>query len=121
MIQILPITEPAFLERMNHTYQVQATDGFVYIEKKEIKATLLYRAGKDEGQILSISTLDEDAFDGLVRACFASLIERGVETAVFDRRMDAELLQKLGFVQDDTFAVKSLTECIQNGRKCGGA
>lgn len=120
MIQILPITEPTFLERMNQTYHVKATAGFVYIEKKEIKATLLYRVGKNGAEILSVSTLDEDAFDGLVRACFASLMEQGVDSGVFDAKIDRELLFGLGFVQDDTFVVKSLTECIRNGRKCGG-
>lgn len=120
MIQILPITEPSFLERMNQTYHVQATDGFVYIEKKEVKATLLYRVAKGGVEIQSISTVESEVFDGLVRACFAALIDRGIESAAFGEKMDRQLLTELGFVQDDTFVVKSLTESIENGRKCGG-
>ncbi len=119
MIQILPITEPDFLARMNKTYHVEATNGFVYIEKREIKATLLYAVHKNEAKILSISTVEEDVFDGLVRACFASLIDRGLQTAVFDQKVDEKLIKTLGFVQDDSFVVKSLTESIENGRKCG--
>lgn len=118
MIQILPITEPDFLARMNKAYHVEATDGFVFIDKKEIKASLLYQIKQKAVTILSISTVEEDCFDGLVRACFASLIDAGFETATFDSKIDRAMLEKLGFVQPDTFFVNSLTECINNGRKC---
>lgn len=121
MIQLLPVTEPLLIEKLNHIYHTQAQFAYVCVEKKEIKASCLYNIKENQGEIVSISTVEEDIFDGLVRAVFANLIDQGIDQACFDRKVDSELLKKLNFVQDDTFFVNSLTKIIHNCRKCQNA
>jgi hypothetical protein len=121
MIQLLPVTEPSTVEKLNQIYHTKAQFAYVCVEKKEIKASCLYSIESGRGVILNVSTMEEDIFDGLVRAVFASLIDQGINEAVFDQKTDKSLLEKLNFVQDDTFFVNSLTEIIHNCRKCQNA
>lgn len=118
MIQILPVTEPSFIERLNKIYNTNAKYAYVCVEKKEIKASILYNIQKEKAEILNVSTVDEDIFDGLVRAVFARLIELGIDQAEFNPKTDAEILKNLGFVQDKPFFTSSLREIIENCKKC---
>lgn len=118
MIQILPVTEPSFIDRLNQIYGTKAKYAYVCVEKKEIKASILYNVYKDKAEILNVSSVDPDIFDGLVRAVFASLIDLGVDQAEFSSQTDSEMLQNLGFVQDKPFFTPSLREIIENCKKC---
>ncbi len=69
---------------------------------------------------MNVSSVEQDIFDGLVRAVFANLLELGIDQAVFDRKIDHEMLVHLDFVQDDGFCVNSLTKIIHNCKNCKG-
>lgn len=120
MIQLLPVTEPSMLERLNRIYSTQAKFAYVCVEKKEIKASCLYNIKGDCGEIVNVSSVEQDIFDGLVRAVFANMLELGIDKAVFDRKIDHEMLVRLGFVQDDGFCVNSLTKIIHKCKNCAG-
>lgn len=118
MIQLLPVTEPSFLEFLNKTYHTDGKYAYVCVEKKEIKSSCVYDVKGDLGIILNVSSVEEDIFDGLVRAAFASMIDMGIHKAKFAPEVDGELTKKLGFVQDDPFLVTSLEEIIDNCKSC---
>lgn len=118
MIQLLPVTEQAMLERLNRIYQQNAQFAYVCVEKREIKASCLYNIKGDVVEIVNISSVEPDIFDGLVRAVFASAMDLGLEHAVFDEKIDHEMLVQLHFVQDDGFSVNSLTKIIHNCKNC---
>ena len=118
MIQLLPVTEPAMLERFNRIYGEQAQAAYVCVEGKEIKASCLYNRRGDTGEIVSVSSREDAIFDGLVRAVFANLIESGADRAVFGPKVDREMLLRLGFVQGDDFCVNSLTKIIHKCKNC---
>lgn len=118
MIEILPTKDKNFLLKLNKAYNTEAELAFICIEKKEIKASLLYSIEKDSGVILNVSTVEEDIFDGLVRAVFASLIDLGIDKAKFTKAVNKDLIEKLGFVPKDTVLVNSLKEIIENHKNC---
>lgn len=118
MIQLLPVTEPSFLEFLNKTYHTNGRYAYVCVEKKEIKSSCVYDVKGDCGIILNVSSMEEDIFDGLVRAAFASMIDMGVHKAKFAPEVDQDFTKNLGFVQDDPFLVESLDEIIDNCKSC---
>ena len=122
MIQLLPVTEKAMLERFNQIYGEHAEFAYVCVEKKEIKASCLYNLNTKDGvgEIVSVSSVEPDIFDGLVRAVFANMIEMGIDRANFGPKIDREMIQRLGFVQGDGFSVNSLTKIIHKCKNCQG-
>lgn len=120
MVQLLPVTEQAFIERLNKIYHTHADQAYVCVEKKEIKASILYRIDRKKklGNIQNVSTVEADIFDGLVRAVFAAMLEQDIHQAEFDAKTDLEMITKLGFVQDGSFFVESIDEIIHNRKNC---
>ena len=118
MIQLLPVTDPSFLEFLNKTYHTNGKYAYVCVEKKEIKSSCIFDVKDGKGMILNVSSTEEDIFDGLVRASFAAMIDMGIHQAVFDPSVDREMTRKLGFVQDKPFLTESLDEIIDNCKKC---
>lgn len=117
MIQLLPVTEPEALERLNRMYRKNAGYAYVCVEKREVKASCLFDLSADTCRVQNVSTVERDIYDGLVRAVFAFAQERGIDRAEFDPSMDGGMLRSLGFVQDERFIVKSLTNFTNH---CGG-
>lgn len=118
MVQLVAVTDSTQLYELNQLHQAQAEHAYVCLEQKQIKAVLFYTIQKQKGMILKITTQDEDMLDGLVRICFARLLDMGIQQAEFSSDMDVHLLEKLGFVHDGSFCVYSLSEIINNCRKC---
>ena len=118
MVELLPVTEPDMLKRLNKIYQESADYAYVCVEKKEVKASCLYNIKDGIGEIVNVSSVEDDIFDGLVRAVFASLMDMGIDKAVFHSKIDSDILQRLGFVQGDGFCVNSLTKIINKCKNC---
>ena len=118
MIELLPVPEPSFLNFLNKTYHTDGKFAFVCVEKKEIKSSLIYDVKKQKGVILNVSTVEEDIFDGLVRACFAALLDMGIHQAEFAPEVDAGMTKKLGFVGENPYLAESLDEILDNCKKC---
>lgn len=118
MIQLLPVTEQSFIDRLNKAYKTEAAHAYACVEKKEIKATCLYNIEKGKGIILNVSSVEDAIFDGLVRAVFASLLEMGIDRAEFGRDVPLDTLVRLGFVQDDTRTTPSIREMMEKHKNC---
>ena len=118
MIQLLPVTEPAMIDRLNQIYHTNAAYALVCVEKKEIKASCLYDITPQGGEICNISTVEPEIFDGLARLAFQKMLEAGVDQAVFAEFVDPKMLQTLGFVQDEPYFVQSLSKIIHNCKSC---
>ncbi|MBS7176608.1 MAG: hypothetical protein KH056_10595, partial [Clostridiales bacterium] len=62
MIQLLPVTEQAMLERLNRIYQQNAQFAYVCVEKREIKASCLYNIKGDVVEIVNVSSVPFSKF-----------------------------------------------------------
>ena len=107
-VLLLPLEDPALLRRLNETYGVNAKRGLLYIEKREIKSTLLYSLQKPHAQILSVSSADPAVFAALVQAAIDECRAQGMTDVRFGAAVSSELLGTLALgeeVRPRTFVI----------------
>lgn len=118
MVQVIPAEDRKLLQKLNQAYHTQAEHACLYVEKKEIKATLLYNLVRGEAQVVNISTVEEEIFDGLIRGFYELLSQQKVQRVRYLEQDHQEMLLQRGFVDNDGFAVQSVRAILANCENC---
>lgn len=81
---------------------------------------ILYSYIKGKCRISAVECFDDEPlFDGLIRSVFFASTECGADLpAEFSQAVDKKLLYKYGFINDDTYSVKSMSDFLNNCKNC---
>lgn len=118
MIQILPLREEEVLNKLQKKERSKAGLAFCLYEGKKRSGYLLYDINGEEGIIDVVRATDEASFDGLVRAVFNSLFNLKINRAVFSKKVDAGLLEKLSFVLPNERETPSIEGILYRCKHC---
>lgn len=121
MVKLLPLHDREVLAELNRRAGVDAGLSYCLYDGGEITGYLLYDLVAGEGFIKAVSAPDEDSFDGLVRAVFASLYDAQVNRARFAPEVDGQTLIRLGFVQPGSDCTDSIEDILYRCKHCQSA
>ncbi|MGI5958841.1 MAG: hypothetical protein ACOX60_05445 [Massiliimalia sp.] len=114
MIQVIPAEDKKLLQKLNLAYGTKAQHACLYVEKKEIKATLLYDLVKGQAQVQNISTVEPEILEQLVLGFLKILKDQKIDRVEFSDQSHEEMLKEMNFVDNDGFAGKSVKEILKN-------
>lgn len=118
MIQMLPLRDRSVLEELNRREGTGSGLAYCLYAGEDMLGYLLYDMTKEEARMQALNAPDEAMADGLIRSAFASLLDFGVDRAVFSARFDQGLLERLGFVQDGGKTTPSIRDILYKCKNC---
>ena len=121
MLTIAQMTDSAEIRLLAGKAGVSPTDKlccFAAKQKGELLGFCLYTVS-EKALILAVECgSDGPLFDGLIRAVFSCLSQKGTKQAEFGKAVDRELLRQYRFITEENEAVPSMGDFLEQCKNC---